>query len=115
MIVSLSRPTSMACLVSIGSMSTAARSRTAAFLPRLIGSAADCRPVRLADQPDSSQLKGTLHAPRAAHRLLGARPDGRRAVAAGPRGGVARVRLGLVGRGLRVGRRDRTGLARGAD
>src|SRR3954466_12632411 len=96
MIVSLSRPTSIACLVSIGSMSTAARSRTAAFRPRLIGSAADCRPVRLAYQPDSSQLKGTLHAPRPAYRLLGARPDRRRAVEARPRGGIARFRLGLV-------------------
>src|SRR3954471_537909 len=93
-IVSLSSPTSIACLVSIGSMSTAALSRAAALRPRLIGSAADCRPVRLAYQPDSSLLKGTLHAPRPAHRLLGARPDRRRAASARARGGVAGVRLG---------------------
>src|SRR3954471_18860454 len=99
-IVSLSKPTSMARLVSIGSMSTAALRRAAAFRPRLIGSSADCRPVRLAHQPDSSQLKGTLHAPRAAHRLLGARPDRRGAARARARGGVARVRLGVVGGGV---------------
>src|SRR4051812_10787644 len=52
-------------------MSTAARRRPAAFRPLLIGSAADCRPVRLGYQPDSSLLKGTLHAARPAHRLLG--------------------------------------------
>src|SRR3954447_23020659 len=87
-------------------MSTAARSRAAAFRPRLIGSAADCRPVRLANQPDSSLLKGTLHAPRPAYRLLGARPDRRRAAQARARGGVAGVRLGLVGGGVRIGCRD---------
>src|SRR3954454_14433355 len=96
-------------------MSTAALSRAAAFRPRLIGSSADCRPARLAYQLDSSQLKGTLHAPRAAHRLLGTRPDGRRAAEARSRGGVAGVRLGLVGRGLRVGRGDRAGVASWAD
>src|SRR3954471_4229206 len=95
-IVSLSMPASIPCLVSIGSMSTAARSRAAAFRPRLIGSAADCRPARLAYQPDSSQLKGTLHAPRPAHRLLGTGPDGRRAGEARTRGAVDRFRLGVV-------------------
>src|SRR3954470_19267436 len=83
-------------------MSTAALSRAAAFRPRLIGSSADCRPVRLAYQPDSSQLKGTLHAPRAAHRLLGARPDRRGAVAPGSRSRIAGLRLGVVGGGVRL-------------
>src|SRR5215212_5934449 len=97
MIVSLSRPTSIACFVSIGSMSTAARRRAAAFRVRLIGSSGDCRPVRLAYQPDSSRLKGTLHAPRPAHWLLGARAYCRRAAQARTRGGVAGLRLGVVG------------------
>src|SRR5258705_2830699 len=115
MIASFSRPTSIARLVSIGSMSTAARSRAAALRSRLIGSNADCRPARLADQPDPCQLKGTLHAPRAAHRLLGTRPDGRRAAEARSRGGVAGIRLGLVRRGLRIGRGDGARLAGGTD
>src|SRR3954469_23087424 len=114
-IVSFSSPTSIACFVSIGSMSTAALSRAAAFRPRLIGSSADCRPVRLAYQPDSSQLKGTLHAPRAAHRLLGARPDRRGAVAPGPRSRIAGLRLGVVGGGVRLGCGDGTGVASGSD
>src|SRR3954467_13927383 len=96
-------------------MSTAARSRAAAFRLRLIGSAADCRPVRLAYQPDSSLLKGTLHAPRPAYRLLGARTDGRRAAQARTRGGVARVRFRVVGRGLWLRRRDGAGLDRRSD
>src|SRR3954452_16939670 len=107
---SASSATSIACRVSIGSMSTAARSRVAAFLPRLIGSAAHSRPARRAYQLDSSQLKGTLHAPRAAYRLLGTRPDGRRTTAAGARGGVAGLRFGVVGGGLRVGCCDRARL-----
>src|SRR4051794_18781674 len=115
MIVSSSSPASIACFVSIGSMSTAARRRAAAFRLRLIGSARDCRPVRLAYQPDSSLLKGTLHAPGPAYRLLGARPDRRRAAQARTRGGVARVRFRLVGRGLRLRRRDGTGLDRRPD
>src|SRR5215212_614879 len=97
MIVSFSRPTSIASLVSIGSMSTAALSRAAAFRLRLIGSSGDCRPVRLAYQPDSSLLKGTLHAPRPAHRLLGPRADCRRAAEARARGGVTGLRLRVVG------------------
>src|SRR3954453_14111704 len=114
-IVSLSRPTSIACLVSIGSMSTAARRRAAAFRPRLIGSAADCRPVRLAYQPDSSQLKGTLHAPRPAHWLLGAWAHRRRAASVGTRSRVAGLRLRLVRRGIRVGCGDGARLDRRPD
>src|SRR4051794_12656753 len=97
-------------------MSTAARSLDAAFLACLIGSPADhSRPVRRAYQLDSSQLKGTLHAPRDAHWLLGTRAPLGRAAQARPGGRVARVRLRLVGGGVWLGCGDGAGLARRAD